>query len=205
MTSVATASAGVPNSFGGQVITQETGGAPLLLPMQLEGNQTREIIKRMMPNDNTILSQSRYHAKSQIRILIDDEVPSLTDAAGIPVGQGVNLSTFDPIPLPNAAAASSGGRALWRINDSGAYTDTGSTCVLQASASPSPTPTPTQALTVRGVKSTTQINVTPTGSAIAIGRIPAGSRLKGRILIQIVDANGVARHVTRQILSMGMT
>jgi hypothetical protein len=159
----------------------------------------------MMPNDSTILSQSRYHAKSQIRILIDDESPTSTDAAGIPAGQGLNLSTFDPIPLPNAAASSSGGRALWRINDSGAYTDTSTTCVLQASASPSPTPTPTQALTVRGVKSTTQNNVTPTGSAIAIGGIPAGAGLNGRILIQIVDANGVARDVTRQILSMGVT
>jgi hypothetical protein len=204
-TSVAAASAGVANRFGGQVITRSTGGSPLLLPMQLEGNQTREVIKRMMPNDNTILSQSRYHAKSQVRILIDDESPTSTDAAGIPAGQGLNLSTFDPIPLPNAAAASGGGRALWRINDSGAYTDTATTCVLQGSASPSPTPTPTQALTVRGVKSTTQNNVTPTGSAIAIGRIPAGAGLKGRILIQIVDANGVARDVTRQVLSMGVT
>jgi Tfp pilus assembly protein PilX len=204
-TSVASASTGVSNQFGGQVITRTTGGAPLLLPMQLEGNQTREIVKRMMPNDSTILSQSRYHAKSQIRILIDDESPTSTDATGIPSGQGVNLSTFDPIPLPNAAAASGGGRALWRINDSGVYTDTSATCPLQASASPSPTPTPTQALTVRGVKSTTQNNVTPTGSAIAVGRIPAGAGLRGRILIQIVDANGVAYDVTRQILSMGMT
>src|SRR5258708_3248255 len=118
-TSVAAASAGVSNRFGGQVITQETGGVPLLLPMQLEGNQTREIIKRMMPNDNTILSQSRYHAKSQIRILIDDESPTSTDAAGIPAGQGLSLSTFDPIPLPNLATSSTvtangGGRALWR-------------------------------------------------------------------------------------------
>jgi Tfp pilus assembly protein PilX len=204
-TSVLPASSGQSNRFGGQVITRTTGGSPLLLPMQLEGNQTREIIKRMMPNDSTILSDSRYHAKSQVRILIDDESPVGTDAAGIPAGQGLNLSTFDPIPLPNAAAASGGGRALWRINDSGAYTDTASTCVLQASASPSPTPSPSQALTVRGVKSTTQNNVTPTGSAIAIPRIPAGAGLRGRILIQIVDTNGVARDVTRQVLSMGVT
>ncbi len=203
--SVSAASAGVANQFGGQVLTRSTGASLLLLPMQLEGNQTREIIKRMMPNDNTILSQSRYHSKSQIRVLIDDESPTSTDAAGIPAGQGVNLSTFDPIPLPNAAAASGGGRALWRISDAGAYTDTAATCVLQASASPSPTPVPAQALTVRGVKSTTQNNVTPTGSTIAIPRIPAGAGLRGRILIQIVDANGVARDVTREFLSMGVT
>ena len=35
--------------------------------------------------------------------------------------------------------------------------------------------------------------------------IPGGAGISGRILIQIVDVNGVARDVTRQILSMGMT
>jgi hypothetical protein len=35
--------------------------------------------------------------------------------------------------------------------------------------------------------------------------IPRGSGITGRILIQIVDSNGVARDVTQQILSMGMT
>jgi len=199
-TSVASASAGVANKFGGQVLTRTTGGVPLLLPMQIEGNQTKEIIRRMMPNDGTVLSESRYHWKGQIRILFDDEIPSVTDAAGIPVGQGVSLSTFDPIPLPNAAAAPGGGRALWRISDSGSYTDTTSTCVLQQNVT-----APAQALTVRGVKSTTQIGITPTGSAILIPRIPAGAGLKGRILIQIVDSNGVARDVTREILSMGVT
>ena len=39
-----------------------------------------------------------------------------------PAGQGVNLSAFNPIPLPNLATSTSvtangGGRALWRIND----------------------------------------------------------------------------------------
>jgi len=52
--------------------------------MQIEGNQTKEIIRRMMPNDNTVLSESRYHEKAQIRILIDDETPASADAAGIP-------------------------------------------------------------------------------------------------------------------------
>jgi hypothetical protein len=200
-TSVAAASAGVSNRFGGQVLTRTTGGVPLLLPMQIEGNQTKEIIRRAMPNDNTVLSEARYHAKSQIRIVIDDETPASADAAGIPAGQGINLSTFDPMPLPNAAAGSNGGRALWRINDSGAYTDTTSTCVLQQNSGG----TTAQALTVRGVKATTQSNITPTGSAIAIPKIPAGSGLRGRILIEIIDTNGVARDVTRQILSMGVT
>lgn len=199
--SVASASAGVPNKFGGQVLTRTTGGVPLLLPMQIEGNQTKEIIRREMPNDNTVLNESRYASKAQIRILIDDEVPASADAAGIPAGQGVNLSTFDPIPLPNAAAASSGGRALWRINDSGSYTDSTTTCVQQQNSGG----TTAQALTVRGVKATTQSNVTPTGSAIAIPKIPSGAGLRGRILIQIVDANGTTRDVTRQILSMGVT
>jgi Tfp pilus assembly protein PilX len=198
--SIATASAGVANQFGGQVLTRATGGVPLLLPMQIEGNQTKEIIRRMMPNDSTVLSESRYHSKGEIRILIDDENPTSADAAGIPAGQGLNLSTFDPIPLPNAAP-SNGGRALWRINDSGSYTDSTTTCVQQQNSGG----TTAQALTVRGVKATTQSSVTPTGSAIAIPKIPAGAGLRGRILIQIVDSNGTTRDVTREVLSMGVT
>ncbi len=37
------------------------------------------------------------------------------------------------------------------------------------------------------------------------GFIPPGAGIRGRILIQIIDANGIARDVTREILSMGMT
>ncbi|HVS80259.1 MAG TPA: hypothetical protein VHE60_00825 [Pyrinomonadaceae bacterium] len=280
-TSVAAASAGVSNRFGGQVITRSTGGSPLLLPMQLEGNQTREIIKRMMPNDTTILSQSRYHAKSQVRILIDDEGTSAGDAAGILAGLGVNLSTFDPIPLPNTATSSvptanGGGRALWRINDvntnfSNSYNETSTSFVQQQQNT-----TARQADTVRGVKAPPPIKTITgatgtllpiiitctahgfsTGDYVVIsgvqgntnangtyvitkvnanqfilnGRIgnnnytgggtaysytaipkstngtaiPGGSGITGRILIQIVDANGVARDVTTQILSMGIT
>ncbi len=192
-------------AFGGQLLSRSTGIGPLLLPLQLDGNQTREIIKRRMPNDDVTLSDSRYHSKAKIRILIDDENPTTADASGIPAGQGVVLSTFNPIPLPNTPVADGGGRALWRVPDAGGatYTDTASTCVLQelASSSPSPTPTPTQALTVRGVRATTQA-VTLNGTAT---QIPAGAGITGRILIQIVDANDVARDVTAQILSMGMT
>lgn len=196
------AATGTANRFGGQVLTQETGATKLLLPMQIDGNQTREIIKRDMPHDSLILNESRYHSKAELRILVDDENTSLNDA-GISSGQGVNLSTFDPIPLPNANAASNGGRVLWRINDSGAYTDTSSTCNLQQNSGVSGGAA--QALTVRGVKATTQTNIQPTGSTIFIPKIPGGAGLRGHILIQIVDGNGNTHDVTKEILSMGVT
>jgi Tfp pilus assembly protein PilX len=199
-TSVAAAQAGVPNKFGGQLQTSITGVAPLLLPLQLDGNQTRELIKRRMPNDDVTLSDSRFHTKAQIRILLDDETPSTTDSSGIPSGQGVALSSFDPIPLPNAAIASNGGRALWRVNNDGTYNEqTGlllKTYPMQQNGS-----SPTQAMTVRGVKGATQ-SVTLHGTAT---KIPAGAGITGRILIQIVDANGNTYDVTREILSLGMT
>jgi Tfp pilus assembly protein PilX len=198
-TSVATAQTDIPNKFGGQLQTRITGVAPLLLPLQLDGNQTRELIKRRMPNDDVTLSDSRYHSKAEIRILLDDESPSTADASGIPSGQGVALSTFNPIPLPNLALASGGGRALWRVTDAGAYNETTSspkTFVNQNNGG-----SPHQALTVRGVRGSTQ-SVTLNGTST---RIPAGSGLNGRILIQIVDTNGVTYDVTSQILSMGMT
>jgi hypothetical protein len=284
-TSVAAASSGVANQFGGQVLTRATGAGPLLLPMQIEGNQVREIIKRMMPNDSQILTQSRYHSKAQIRILIDDEAPTTADAAGIPAGQGVNLSTFDPVPLPNASpvpgpSSNGGGRALWRVNDnntsvSNSYNETTTTFVNQQQNG-----TARQADTVRGVRvpvaenitgaalvtisGTTYIQVTcnshgfangdlvvisgvqgatnangeftvgnvatntftlstphpttlpstytaSTGTVYGLPKspngtvIPRGAAITGHILIQIVDSNGVARDVTQQILSMGMT
>lgn len=279
-TSVAPAAAGVANKFGGQVLTRTTGGVPLLLPMQIEGNMTRELIKRVLPSDSQILSESRYSSKGQIRILIDDEGLSAGDAAGIPTGQGVNLSSFDPIPLPNAApnstpTANGGGRALWRINDnntsvSNSYNETSTSFNKQAQNG-----VPVQADTVRGIKKgpwindiTGATNANPikitcpahgysTGDKVFIsnvggntnanggytitkvdadhftlnGRagnasytsggqvysftaipkssngtaIATGSGITGRILIQIVDANGTVRDVTQQILSMGMT
>lgn len=199
-TSVAAPQSGVNNKFGGQLLTSITGVAPLLLPLQLDGNHTRELIKRRMPNDDVTLSDSRFHSKAEIRILLDDETPSTADSSGIPAGQGVALSSFTPIPLPNVASSSNGGRALWRVNDNGTYNEkTGlllKTYPMQQNGS-----APTQALTVRGVNGTTQsvtLNGTPT-------KIPAGSGLTGRILIQIVDANGITYDVTTEILSMGMT
>jgi hypothetical protein len=204
---------GVANQFGGQLQTRTTGGAPLLLPLQLDGNATREIIKRRMPNDNQTLSESRYHSKAEIRILIDDEGVN-NDAAGsnasqngvdlkpaciAPCNGGINLSAFTPSPLPAGAtssAANGGGRALWRIADNGQYIDTVATAVQQQTKNGS-----LYADTVRGVHSL----LDPAKASSNGVRIPAGAGLKGHILIQIIDANGVARDVTQQILSMGVT
>jgi hypothetical protein len=182
--------------FGGQVQTRSTGGTALLLPMQLGGNSTREVIKRRTAADPQVVRDSRYHSKAQIRILLDDETPAAPDVSGIPPGQGEPLSAFDPMPLPDVAASAGGGRALWRIRDDGTYQDDATNCVLQQQAG-----TPGQALTVRGVQAATlatNLNGTDT-------RIPAGAGLSGRILIQIVDPNGNVFDVTRQILSMGVT
>lgn len=283
--SVSPAQNGVANRFGGQLLTRTTGGAPLMLPMQLEGNLTREIIKRQMPNDTELLGGSRYHSKASVRILIDTE--GISDASGIPTGQGVDLSSFVPMPLPNLAVSSSpttngGGRALWRIHDnntsfSNSYNETSTSYLLQAQPSPSPA---VQADSVRSpqrpvtknisgvavttISGTTYLRITSTGHGFANGDavyisgvggatnangeftignvtadtftlnaprpttlpsayvansgtvyrltksangavIPYGAGLSGRILIQIVDANGVARDVTREVLSMGIT
>jgi hypothetical protein len=209
---VAAAKAGVKNQFGGQLQTRTTGGAPLLLPLQLDGNPTREIIKRRMPNDNQTLSESRYHSKAEIRVLIDDE-GVVNDASGINAAQngpgivpacvptcnaGVDLSNFTPSQLPagaTSAAANGGGRALWRIGDNGQYIDTTATAVVQTTKGAS-----IYADTVRGTHPQSVAKVSPNGATI-----PAGAGLRGHILIQIVDTNGVARDVTQQILSMGVT
>ena len=195
-TSVGPASVGVPNQFAGQVQTRTTGATALVLPMQLTGSSTREMIKRRTPSDPQVVRDSRYHSKAQIRILIDDENPAAPDTSGIPAGQGVPLTAFDPIPLPNVDVAAGGGRALWRIQDDGTYQDTAATCVLQQQGG-----APGQALTVRGTKATTQ-TVSLNGTAT---QIPGGAGLSGRILIQIVDSSGNVIDVTQQILSLGVT
>jgi len=195
-TSVGPATAGIPNQFAGQLQTRSTGAAPLLLPLQLNGNSTWEIIKRRTPADPQVVRDSRYHSKAQVRILFDDENPASADDSGIPAGQGLPLSAFNPIPLPNAPLAANGGRALWRIRNDGSYQDTPATCVLQAQGG-----APGQAVTVRGVKAVMQavsFNGTPT-------TIPSGAGLTGRVLIQIVDTAGNSFDVTREILSMGVT
>jgi hypothetical protein len=182
--------------FAGQVQTRSTGGTALLLPMQLTGNSTREIIKRRTPADPQVVKESRYHSKSQIRILIDDENPAAVDASGIPAGEGQPLTSFDPDPLPNVAVGAGGGKALWRIKDDGSYQENAGSCVRQEQAG-----TPGQALTVRGVKAVSMAkSIYGTNTTI-----PAGAGLSGRVLIQIVDPNGNALDVTQQILSMGVT
>lgn len=147
-------------NFAGQLLTRTTGVAPLKLPLQLDGNQTREIIKRRMPNDDVTLSDSRFHSKAEIRILLDDEAPSTTDASGIPSGQGVSLSSFTPVPLPNTTptptlTSNGGGRALWRINEtntgiSDSYPSSNTGNFTQQSQNLAGSPP--QADTVRGVK-----------------------------------------------------
>jgi hypothetical protein len=211
-TSVAAASSGVANKFGGQVLTRTTGGVPLLLPMQIEGNMTRELIKRILPSDSQILSEARYSSKSQIRILIDDEGLSSTDAAGIPSGQGVNLSTFDPIPLPNASpnstpTANGGGRALWRIYDnntsvSNSYNETSTSFNMEQQNG-----TAVQADTVRGIKKgpwindiTGATNANPikitcpahgysTGDKVFISGVGGNTNANGGYTITTVDAD----------------
>jgi hypothetical protein len=208
-TSVAAAKSGRNNQFGGQLLTRSTGSSPLLLPLQLGGNPTRELIKRSVAGEvvlDPILNQSRYHTKAQIRILIDDEGDA-NNAGGIPAGQGVNLSTFDPITL-------GGGKALLPVNDNGTYASTTNWTQGNPSAS-----SPKTAETVRGIRSysvpalSSNANYAdPNGAGYASvpkspngGVIPPGAGIQGRILIQIVDSNGMARDVTREILSMGMT
>src|SRR6185436_3512231 len=81
------------------------------------------------------LSDSRYHSKAEVRILLDDEQASAGDAAGIPTGKGVKLSvstTTDPYYFKPAVLG--GGKALWRMNDSGTYLDTATTAVLQGTS-----------------------------------------------------------------------
>ncbi len=215
-TSVAAAIVGTPNQFGGQLLTRTTGAAPLKLPLQLDSNLTREIVKRRMPNDSpdptvtSALSDSRYHSKAEIRILIDDEAPSTTDASGIPAGQGVALSTFDPAPLPNTAISSSytangGGRALWKINDTNtAFSNSYVTTVPIVQQQQQTGTTARQADTVRGVKSApaskTVTSVTKTnGSPISIASAGHGFQTGDLVVISGVggttattDANNTA-------------
>src|ERR1700682_2446524 len=148
-------------TYNGQLLTRSTGVAPLKLPLQLDGNPTREIIKRRTPNDDVTLSDSRYHSKAEIRILLDDEGMT-TDAARSnanplngdgTTNAGVNLSTFNPLALPSA---------LCRVPDTG-----GSTCTEASPVQQQQNGTAQQADTVRSVKagppritiaSTTNIN-----------------------------------------------
>lgn len=196
ITSVAAPRTNTPNQFGGQLQTRTTGGAQLLLPLQLDGSPTRELIKRGLPFDTQILNESRYHTKSQIRITIDDEngLPA-NMPGGIPNGRGVPLSTFVPLTLPrNVAVAAGGGRALWRVSDNGIYIDNAVTMIRQAIFPVGVV----QADSVRGIKAASETlpNRAP---------IPQGAGIRGRIHIEVIDPNGGSHDVTSEILSMGMT
>ena len=158
-TSLAPATASVANQFGGQLLTRTTGGTPLLLPLQLNGNSPRELIKRPMPGDPQELSDSRYHNRAQIRILIDDENPATADAAGIrPARPGIVH-----VRSHSATQCRRGAKTM-RLNADGTYLDTAATCCCRAGSAP-------VKLTVRGVKGTTQA-VNLNGTATKIPPVP---------------------------------
>jgi hypothetical protein len=200
-TSVASPATGTPDQFGGQILTRTTGASRLLLPLQVGGNPTREIIKRGLPADDQILSESRYGNKAQIRILLEDESVPAGTPGSIPVNaitglkKGVNLadSSFKPMRLPNLSVSSGGGRALWRITDTGTYITTSSDAPKQGATS-------FQADTVRNIR-----NAVASSDAPDSIQIPPGAGITGQILIEIVDSSGTTYDVTKEILSMGMT
>jgi Tfp pilus assembly protein PilX len=220
---------GTDNHFGTMLKTASTGARQLLLPLQLDGRSPLEIIKRSMPDDNTIMSQSRYHSKAEVRIIIDDEqLPSgvTTNVAGIPAGKGVLLSQWLPSELD-------GGNAMRVIDDNGNYLATSSDW-YQGDVSGSATKR--KAMTVRGVRNDYLAAIQASGTDSATGGlyakttgtapteytknftnasipktsngtiVPPGSGIKGRILIELVEPDGkTTLDVTQQVLSMGVT
>jgi hypothetical protein len=176
---------GTANQFGGQVLTNTTGASELKTPLELAGNSPAELIKRSMTSDTEILSASRYHNKSQIRILIDDENAGTgtTNVAGIPAGKGVALSQFVPSVLD--------GNVLKIIEDNGTITSRQFDQIIDSSGAK------IAATTVRKIKTTP-----PTA---AENYSPPGSNIQGRILIEIVKPDGAIVDVTQQILSLGVT
>ena len=184
--SVKPPSNGTPNRFGGQVLTNTTGATALKLPLELAGNSAAELIKRALPTDGEILSASRYHNKSQIRILLDGESDGsgVTNVAGIPAGQGVQLASFTPSIL------NGGVNVLKNISDSGSISGA-------PISQKKPLGGTQNAMTVRGVKGA--------GETVGGNYIPPGSGIRGRILIEIVKPDGTTVDVTQTILSMGIT
>ncbi|MBI1748014.1 MAG: hypothetical protein HYR55_15710 [Acidobacteria bacterium] len=68
--------------FGGNLLNRRTGARALLLPLQVTGNQTIELIKRGKAGDPTILKQGRYYYKPGIRITLSNgSDPYVTDPA----------------------------------------------------------------------------------------------------------------------------
>jgi hypothetical protein len=184
--SVKPPSEGTSNRFGGQLLTNTTGAAALKLPLELAGNSPAELIKRALPSDGEILTASRYHNKSQIRILIDDEAAGsgASNVAGIPAGKGVLLSTFMPTAL-------NGGNVLKLIANNGTISGA---AIKQLNPGGSVTANTAYVRTVK--------NVVPPSTT---NYIPPGSGVTGRILIEIVKPDGTTVDVTQTILSMGVT
>ena len=178
--------AGTPNRFGGRVLTNTTGADTLKTPLEISGNSPAEIIKRALPSDSQILSTSRFHTKSQIRILIDDETAGsgASNVAGIPAGKGVLLSAFMPSSLGN-------GNALRTVSDAGTV---GGVAIRQKNPDNSISP---NAVTVRAVKSSVP--------NVNFNYVPPGSGITGKVLIEIVKPDGTTVDVTQTILSMGAT
>lgn len=178
---------GVANKFGGQILTNTTGAMQLKMPLELDGNSPVELIKRALPFDSEILAASRYHTKSQVRILLDDESAGSGTAniAGIPAGKGVSLSSFTPVSLAN-------GNVLRRVDDATRNYVSSDVPLKQKRGGSKKTAT-----TVRGIK-----NV---GENVTGDWIPPGAGIRGRILIEVVKPDGTTLDVTRTILSMGMT
>lgn len=172
-----------PNRFGGQVLTRTTGASELKLPIETDGTNAAELIKRSLPSDGELLSTQRYHSKAQVRILIDDETAGSGsgNVAGIPAGKGLKLSAFTPSAINNVLkkVSDSGtvsGSIIWQKDNSGGTAE---------------------AKTVRGVKTAPE--------TVNSNFIPPGAGIQGKILIEVIDENGTAHDVTQTILSMGIT
>lgn len=187
--SVKSAKKGTSDRFGGKLVTNSTGASKLATPLELAGNSPAEIIKRELPSDDEILSGSRYHSKSQVRILIDDETAGSgsNNVAGIPANKGVLLSNFTPSVLND-------GKALYLFDDNGSISPGNYSNFRQKE----PGNLTGLAKTVRGIKFT--------GEKDASGNyIPPGAGIQGKILIEIVNPDGTTVDVTQTILSMGVT
>lgn len=181
---------GAADRFGGQILTGTTGAKQLKLPLQLEGSSVAELIKRSLPSDSEILAGSRYHTKSQIRILIDDLTAGngTSNVAGIPAGKGVSLRNdsggFNPLALD-------GGSSLRRVDNFGNYLDS---MPIQQYL---PDNSLQMAETVRGIKNHAE--------TVSGNYIPQGAGIEAKILIEVVKPDGTTVDVTSEILSLGMT
>jgi hypothetical protein len=227
------------STFGGLMLSKSTGVLPLKLPLQLQeiNKQPLELIKRTMPDDSLsgfdALNDSRYQNKAQIRILIDDENAGTgaANAAGIPAGKGVLLSTWVPSVLDS-------GNALRVVKDDGTYASTvdwlqgdpsrgfkaetvravrNYSSVIVGTAKASTGDTGTGGTNAAAINDTTNnTNAAAASPAVTLRSpngaiIPPGSGVKGRILIEIVpppNTDGTPRDpidVTQTVLSMGVT